>query len=153
MNIKKYLYVLLLLAAAFVFCSRESNPFSNYANAGLYIVHQSIHDSDTLDIFSTESLQIRVTVKDLVDSFSVSTTANRLWQKADSTVTSSEFSKEPFTFFVSFYDTGWQSVVTSVYKKSGQHVVDSLHVYLKSPLHQDSVVAFAHDSVTFLTRA
>jgi hypothetical protein len=151
MNIKKHLYVLLLLAAAFVFCSRESNPFSNYANAGLYLVHQSILDRDTIDIFSTESLQIRVTVKELVDSFSVSTTANRLWQKADSTVASSEFSKEPFTFSVSFYDTGWQSVVTSVYKKSGQHVVDSLHVYLTSPLHQDSVVAFVHDSLTFLT--
>jgi hypothetical protein len=151
MNIKKYCYLLLLLSTGFLFCSRESNPFSDYANAGLYIVHQSIHNSDTLDIFSTESLQIRVTVKDLVDSFSVSTTANRLWPKADSTVVSSEFSKEPFTFFVSFYDTGWQSVVTSVYKTSGQHVIDSLHVYLKSPLHQDSIVAFAHDSVTFLT--
>jgi hypothetical protein len=151
MNIKKYCYLLLLLSTAFVLCSRESNPFSDYANAGLYIVHQSIHNSDTLDIFSTESLQIRVTVKDLVDSFSVSTTANRLWPKAESTVVSSEFSKEPFAFFVSFYDTGWQSVVTSVYKTSGQNLTESLHVYLKSPLHQDSIVAFAHDSVTFLT--
>jgi hypothetical protein len=150
-TITKHLFILLSLVAAFLFCSRESNPFSNYANAGLYIVHQSIRDNDTLDIFSTESLQIRVTVKELVGRFSVSATANRLWPSPESTVVSSEFSKEPFTFFISFYDTGWQSVVTSVYKTNGQQITESLHVYLKSPLHQDSLVAFEHDSVTLHT--
>ena len=150
-TITKHLFILLSLVTAFLFCSRESNPFSDYANAGLYIVHQSIRDKDTLDIFSTESLQILVDVKELMDSFSVSATANRLWAKADSSVVKSEFSKEPFVFLVSFYDTGWQSVVTSVYKSNGQRVTDSLHVYLKSPLHQDSIVAFAHDSVTLHT--
>jgi len=140
-----------MLSTAFVFCGRESNPFSDYANAGLYLERQSIHNRDTLEIFSTETLQVRVDVKELMDSFSVSATANRLWTSAESTVVKSDFSKEPFVFLVSFFDTGLQSVVTSVYKSNGARVVDSMHVYLKSPLHQDSLFAFARDSVTFRT--
>ena len=149
--ISKRLFVPLSLLMAFVFCSREYNPFSDYANAGLYITHQSIHDRDTLQIFSTESLQVRVTVKELVDRFSVSASANRLWPGAESTVVASQFPQEPFTFFVSFYDTGWQSIVTSVHRTDASAVSDTLHVYLKSPLRQDSVVAFVRDTVRLRT--
>ncbi len=146
--ITHHLFVLLSITTMFVFCSREYNPFTDFANANLYVVHQSIRNRDTLQIFETESLQVLVTVKELVERFSVSATSNRLWPSAETTVVNQEFSQEPFSFFVSFYDTGWQSVVTTVYKTNGSAVAESLHVYLVSPLHQDSVVAFERDSVT-----
>jgi hypothetical protein len=94
---------------------------------------------------------VRVTVKELVDSFSVSTTANRLWPNPETTIVASRFPQEPFTFLVSYYDTGWQSLVTTVNTKNGRAESETLHVYLKSPLHQDSISAFAHDTVTLRT--
>jgi hypothetical protein len=96
---------------------------------------------------------VRVTAKELVERFSVSASCNRLWPAAESTVVSTEFSKEPFTFCVSFYDTGWQTVVFTAYKTNAASVTDSLHVYCTSPLHQDSLLAFDRDSVALKTPA
>jgi hypothetical protein len=139
------------MLTVFVFCSREHNPFTDYANAGLYFVHQSLHNGDTLQIFSTESLQVRVTVKELVERFSVSASANRLWPSPETTIVASQFPQEPFTFLVSYYDTGWQSLVTTVTTTNGRSVSDTMRVFLKSPLHQDSISAFAHDTITLRT--
>lgn len=139
------------LAPLLLLCSREYNPFADYGNAGLYVVHQSLRNRDTLDIFSTETLQVRVTVKELVEKFSVSTTANRLWTNPESTIVAAQFPQEPFTFCFSYYDTGWRTVVTTVYTTNSRVVTDSMHVYLRSVLHQDSVFVFAHDSVRLRT--
>jgi|WetSurMetagenome_2_1015567.scaffolds.fasta_scaffold04585_2 hypothetical protein len=150
-RISRYLFIPLAFLAALLCCSREQNPFTNYANAGLYLVHQSLHDGDTLQIFSTESLQVRVTVKELVERFSVSASANRLWPNPETTVVASQFSQEPFSFLVSFYDTGWQTLVTTVNTTNGDETSDTMRVYLRSPLHQDSVSAFARDTIVLRT--
>jgi hypothetical protein len=102
---------LLAIAACLLFCSQEYNPFSDFNNAGAFIAKTSLKNHDTVEIFSTESLHVAVAVKELVDSFRVSTTANRLWATPESTVTSTMFGSEPCTFLISFFDTGWQSVI------------------------------------------
>jgi hypothetical protein len=137
--------------ACMLFCSHEYNPFTDFNNAATFISHCSLKDMDTVQIFSTESLQVSVAVKELVDSFRVSATANRLWTRPESTVSNLSFANEPFTFFVSFYDTGRQSIVMTTYRSNNNQCKESLTVYCTSPLDQTPISAVALDSVTLRT--
>ena len=142
---------LLAACAGLLFCSHEYNPFSDFNNAGAFVYHSSLKNLDTVGIFSTETLQVSVAVKELVDSFCVSATANRLWLRPESTITDKAFADEPFQFLVSFYDTGWQSIRVTSYRTNTAHSEETLSVYLKSPLSQAPVAAVALDSVVLRT--
>jgi hypothetical protein len=140
-----------IIAACLLFCSREYNPFSDFNNAGAFVYHSSLKNLDTVGIFSTETLEVSVAVKELVDSFCVSATANRLWLSPESTITNKAFANEPFQFLVSFFDTGWQSIRVTSFRTNTTHSEETLAVYLKSPLSQAPISAVALDSVTLRT--
>lgn len=133
--------LLLMLTMACVHCTR-GNPFAGSRNAGLHVSWQSVADGDTLSMFTTRSIELIVTVKERVDSFSVSCENNILLPGADTIVTEEQFIEEPFSFSFSFHDTGWQDVVLSVFRQGGDLVRDTLSVYVVSLLDQDSVDAF-----------
>jgi hypothetical protein len=153
MNHKKQISrtILLASAACLLFCSHEYDPFSDFNNASAFIARSSLKNLDTVGIFSTETLSVSVAVKELVDSFSVSASSNRLWTSAESTVTAPSFSSEPFQFLVSFFDTGWQSIRITTYRTNNIYKEETLSVYCKSPLDQMPVSVVALDSVTLRT--
>ena len=81
----------------------------------------------------------------------MSATANRLWALPESTISNRTFANEPFTFLVSFYDTGRQSIFMTTYRKDNKQSEESLTVYCTSPLVQAPIAAIALDSVILRT--
>lgn len=120
-------------------CIDDYNPFSDTANARAYIVSQTIADGDTVAVFSAETLEVMVTLKEHVDSLLVSATSNRTWHDTDSTIGEDAFLREPFPIIVSFYDTGLQSIALTTLKGASVMSSDTISVYVRSPLAQDTV--------------
>jgi hypothetical protein len=133
-------------------CTERYNPFADYANADIAITYRSLAEGDTVEVFGAETLRVIVTVKELVERFSLSAPNNRLWGPADTVIAHSAFSSEPFLFRISYYDTGWQDIVLGVSRTDGTIVRDTLTVYAALPLGQDTVRGHAGDSVTLRTR-
>ncbi|MGB7568115.1 MAG: hypothetical protein WBM07_09655, partial [Chitinivibrionales bacterium] len=87
-------------------CSRDYNPFENYANAQVTVnpvaSSANIREGDTLNIFTTETLAVFTSVREKIDSFIVQADGNRYWS-GDTTI------KPPFSvnylFLLSYADT------------------------------------------------
>ncbi len=146
-------YVIAAAVAAALFCSHEYNPFSDYSNAGICIIRQSVNNVDTIDVFSTETLSVIVLVKELVDSFAIHFDHNRLWSRGDSVIYKKDFGAEPFTFLFSLYDTGQNVVRICAFKSNGLHDTTLFAFSVRSPLHQTAVVARFGDYVLLSTPA
>ena len=149
--LRNCIITIVAIESLFVFCSKEYNPFSDYSNARVSFTRQSIHDNDTINIFCTETLSAIVLVKDLVDSFIVRSSGNRLWHGPDSIIYNKDFFREPFAFLFSFYDTGQKNITVSVFKSSGKRDSTSFTFYVKSPLHESDVMIGFGDSLKLQT--
>jgi hypothetical protein len=68
-----------ICAALFLSCSNDYNPFTDPSNASVIVKHKSFRDIDTIGIFTTETLKVAVSARDLVDSFSIAATNNPLF--------------------------------------------------------------------------
>ncbi|MBD3357878.1 MAG: hypothetical protein GF363_12020 [Chitinivibrionales bacterium] len=132
-------------------CTDRYNPFADYANADVVFTSRSLDHGDTVEVFQTETLQVVVTVKELVESFTLETQHNRLWANDDTTISFSSFAMEPFLFLISYHDTGRHRVILSVSKTNGLVDRDTLAVYAQSPLRQEPVHVHVGDSVTLRT--
>lgn len=137
---------------ALIRCADPYNPFADYDNAAIVVVSQDIRDGDTVEVFTAYSLTVKVAVKELLGSITVAAPGNRLWPAADTTIDSSRFGDEPFGFTFSFFDTGSQTIVLSAARTDGKEVADTIRLFARSPLGQDSVAAFLGDSVVLRTR-
>ncbi|MDD5674304.1 MAG: hypothetical protein PHC61_09080, partial [Chitinivibrionales bacterium] len=126
-----------LLAAAplLACCVGGHDPFSDSSNAGIVIVRQSVRSGDTVRIFGTETLQVIVTVKELVRQIAVSSPHNRRFSNPDTTIAAAQFGGEPFTFYFSYYDTGWNRIILSAIRTGGAPHSDTIDLYVISPLH------------------
>ena len=137
----------------FVFCSNGYDPFTDPVNARAIVKYKSFNDVDTTSIFSTETLQVVVSGRDLVDSFSVTSSANRFF--TDSTVRARPAPTIPaivFTFFMSFIDTGWQDVSVCTFRKNNEKLSVDYSLYCTSPLHQNDINATYGDSIALSTK-
>jgi hypothetical protein len=140
------------IIALFLYCSKDYSPFTDPSNARVIVKHVSFHDQDTIGIFSTETLQVEVAARDLVDSFSVETSNNRLF--GDSTVRARPLpviAPNEFTFYFSIIDTGWQKVTVNTFKKTGEKTSMDFSLYCTSPLHQNAIKAKYYDSIDLST--
>jgi hypothetical protein len=136
---------------ALMSCSRYENPFSNPENANIAYLARSINSGDSATVFSTETLDVVVTAKELVDGFVAQAAGNRLWTGGDTAIIRDDFEDEPFRLYCSFKDTGWQSIVTAVGRTNGDTVRDTAMVFVRSPLRQERVTAHVGDSITLRT--
>ena len=139
--------------ALFFFCSKDYNPFTDPSNARAVVKYKSFRDIDTIGIFKTETLQVEVTARNLVDSFSVETSNNRLF--GDSTVRASPSPVIPavvFAFYLSFVDTGWQKVTVNTFRKNGDKASVDYLLFCTSPLRQDSIGGDYGDSILLKTQ-
>ena len=142
-----------MASGMFVFCSNDYNPFADPANARAIVKYKSFNDVDTTSIFSTETLQVVVSGRDLVDSFSIAAPANRFFK--DSTVRARPAPAIPptvFTFFMSFIDTGWQDVSVSTFRKNNEKVSVDFSLFCTSPLRQNDINATYDDSIVLSTK-
>jgi Domain of unknown function (DUF2341). len=148
----KSLVCALACTGLFLSCSNDYNPFIDPSNALVVVKHKSFRDVDTIGIFATETLTVAVSARDLVDSFSISTTNNRLF--SDSSIKEDPGSVIPpktFTFYLSFSDTGWQKVTISTFRKNNDKVSRDYSLFCTSPLHQNDISGNYGDSVVLNT--
>ena len=146
---KKYTLKVLVLVSfiaactACLVCTNDYNPFSDPKNAGLVITGMSFTDGDEVDIFTSESITVVLTVPELIDHFSIRTQSNRLFQddQIDFHASSgSPLSSGPYQFLFSFSDTGAKKIEFLVRRTNGETVTHEVRCNVKSPLRPDAVV-------------
>jgi hypothetical protein len=126
------------LCACFVLrCAHDDNPFSDPSNARAVVSHVSFSDKDTVNIFTTETLQTMIAVRDLVDSVTIIAAGNR--RGPDTVVARHPSAAGPNTSLISFSDTGWTSVSISTFRKNGDGISTRYSLYCRSPLSQPGV--------------
>ncbi len=120
-----------------LFCTEDYNPFSVADNANIYFSDATtLENEDTVSIFSSETLQILVTNREMVDSFSIKACHNRFW--SDTTIHS--FVKpHKYTFVVSFTQTGNQQIKLTTFRSNGDVVPKTLTIHTFSPLNQQTI--------------
>ena len=141
-----------ICAALFLSCSNDYNPFTDPSNASVIVKHKSFRDIDTIGIFTTETLKVVVSARDLVDSFSIAATNNRLF--IDTIIRARPaliIPPDVFTFYLSFADTGWQKVTIGTFRKNDDKVSIDYSLFCTSPLHQDSIGGTYNDSIVLST--
>jgi hypothetical protein len=126
-----------LCACFWTRCARDDNPFSDPSNARAVVSHVSFSDNDTVNIFTTETLQTMIAVRDLVDSVTVVARNNR--RGPDTMVVRNPASAGPNTSLISFSDTGRTSVSISTFRKNGDNITTEYSLYCRSLLAQPGI--------------
>jgi hypothetical protein len=134
-----------VFAACACFCSRDDNPFTNPSNARAVVSHASFADRDTVNIFTTETLQTMIAVRELVDSVVVVARNNR--RGPDVMVVRSPSAAGPNTCLISFADTGWTTVSVATFRKDHDAFSTSFSLYCRSPLAQPAITGNYGDTV------
>jgi len=155
-QLKVILYSLLSMGTVmFCQCAKDHNPFEVVSNARVYVDAQScsvrVRKSDTLLIFTTETLAVYQTVTEKIDSLKFHVDSSLLTKDS---VVKPPFSQGDYKFPFSFSDTGRKSITVIVYRsdKSQFHIgPDSF--YVKSPLKQADINCALGSSLTLATRA
>lgn len=151
MKRKTGILIIACIGIFFITCSNLTNPFLNKDDSKAEIVNKSFNDFDTVNIFSAETISIRIYLKEHIDSFKLHVDNNRFWNSTDSIVTYQNFQQQHH-FAFSFYDTGWQNIRLISYINNGDTVLDSLCLYAVSPLKQNNISGLVGDSVVLSTK-
>ncbi|MFW6364125.1 MAG: hypothetical protein ACOC0D_09795 [Spirochaeta sp.] len=135
---KKKVFIPAVMVLFGMLSCNHYNPFSDANNANTEIVSASFEAGDTIPIFSTQRLSMRVLVKELVTDIQVISAGNRLWASSDTALVSTQFSAETFTLDFSWADTGMQTI-TIITKTQQDEKLQELSLHTCSPLQQDSI--------------
>lgn len=144
--------IVLFLCLFQLVCVNNYNPFSDYNNAKTLIKSKSFKDSQSLEIFSTESIKIAITVPNLIDSVKVRAAKNMLFSNGQWLANSDSLKlSRLYTLCFSFYDTGLQNIDFMTYRNNGDSVKMTLQCYLKSPLNPQLVKGNLGEKVILFT--
>lgn len=135
MKIYRLVFVLFL----FMFCSQYENPFTDTSKAKMNCIQNkssfNLKKVDSAFIFTSETLVVAATVYELIDSFTISTAKNRFWSKNTINNPTSEY----YPFYLSFYDTGYQTISLSTFRSNGDKQVEEITIYVSNPLRQNDI--------------
>jgi len=140
-----------ILLPVFVFCGRDYNPFADVSNARAALRSASFADGDTVNIFSSDTIEIALAAASLVDSFSVTVDGNR-WFTDTLVVRWGGQGTTVYRFYCSLYDTGWHEITIRTYRGGGsEELAERLRVYASSPLSQAAVNKLFGEPVALTT--
>jgi hypothetical protein len=142
---KYHLAVCLLLAAM---CVDEYNPFLDPNNAGAVVTGRPFGTDPVVEIFSTDTIAVGVSVPELVTSFRLQTDHNIYWP--DTTVLKPTSAR--YCFAVSFTDTGLQPIRLSSTLSNGVTIQSEDTFRVVSPLHQNDITLAVGDTLRLATR-
>lgn len=131
-----------------IHCVREYNPYDDFSNAKVIFTDASSLSGDTLEIFKTYEVTIAVAFAELVDSFSLSFTNNRLWR--DTVII--PLVNHPYTFHCSFFTPGNVTMTSYCWLKNNTRDTLQKNYYARSPVRPDSVIGFCGANVILSTR-
>ena len=145
--------LLLTTLLTIFFCSEDYNPFTDPANANVYITSWSFSGKDSVSLYETGTFTILVSARREVDSFSLSIPKNRYWTD---TVIKTEnplipLDGGPYHLDVSYYDTGLQRATITTYRSNGERLPQDFYVNVYNPLWQEDVSGEFGDTVVFYT--
>jgi hypothetical protein len=136
-----------------LFCSKDYNPFSDIQNARAHVLSCSFAGQDSISVYTTGTLEVGVALREKVDSFTVCATHNRFWP--DTTVKrpspNAILDADPFTFSISFCDTGMETVSVHTHRSTGGIVTENLFIRSTLPLRQSDVRGFYGDTIVLST--
>jgi hypothetical protein len=118
-------------------CAHDDNPYGDPSNARAVVSSASFADRDTVNIFTTETLQTMIAVRELVDSVTVIAENNRLGP--DTMVIRHPANAGPNTCLISFSDTGWTTILVSTFRKNSEKISTEYLIYCRSPLSQPDI--------------
>jgi hypothetical protein len=127
-SINNVLRLSVLLTTAFLFFCVDHNPFTNPLNAKVVITLHSFGNSTAHKIFSRDSLIIRATVPELIDSFVVEAPGNVEFEDTSYCIRDNGLGIEPgpYKFMFTYRDTGLKKIRIITYRKNKDVVRDSL---------------------------
>ena len=133
-----YIFLLCLICATYLFnCSDYSNPYLDKSRAKIVLKNLSEKKSDTVSIFSRDSIAVEVYLREYLSHFTLNIKNNRYW--TDTTIRQSTFNKNKNRFLFSFYDTGWHDINLTSFFSNGDSTSDNIRIFAKSPLKQDTL--------------
>jgi hypothetical protein len=139
--------VLLCICAVALFCGKDYDPFTDITNARAHVLSWSLAGKDSVPVYTTGTLEIGVALREKVDSFTIGATHNRFWP--DTTVRAP--TGEPYTFSVSFYDTGMETVSVMTHRVTNGTVTENIVIRSTLPLRQADVSGFFGDTLFLST--
>lgn len=138
----KMFHLILCFIISIIFCSvlctNDYNPFSDVENCNLHFVSNSISSSDTLTIFSTDSVTVLFTAPTFVESLTVQTQTNRYFDSTGKMTLKSPGSGVHRILF-SFWDTGMKTIEFHMERKNADPIEKEIMCYIKSPLKNSTV--------------
>ncbi|MBN1306381.1 MAG: hypothetical protein JXA18_00590 [Chitinispirillaceae bacterium] len=142
-----------LAAGVALFCNNDYNPFADPDNANVYVTSWTFTGKDSIALFETGTFTMVVAARYVVDSFVVLAPKNRYW--TDTIVKRASpggcIDGGPYSFEVSFFDTGRQTTTLTVFRSNGRIVEQDFPVRVYNPLRQEDVSGFFGDTLLFLT--
>lgn len=145
----KTIHYLFLYLCIFLFCINEYNPYNDINSARVHIRNNSFLTKDSIKIFSAETLSVSLTVKHLIDSFSVFAPNNRLWTKK--TFKGSKSLLDDYNIIFSFFDTGKTIITINTFLNDNSDRSNKLSFRTFSPLMQQSIFTNLGDTFTLST--
>ncbi len=125
--------------AGMLVCTAEYNPFADSANAGVRIMSADFASGDTVQIFTSYSLSIGVTVGELLDSVTIDAPKNRLWRD---TALIPPYSEETIVFTFSFDDTGDADIRIISHRVNATAHSSAFRLHVRSPLRQQAITGY-----------
>ncbi len=141
-NKNRYRVVCALIVLSLLSCVEEYNPFQDDSNARTHIF-KTFLKSDTIPVFTTDSVELLFTVCNLIQKVSLRATNNRYF---DTTTILEPCGKKKVN--VSFYDTGYQELRIATYRHNGDSVILKKRYYITSDLSQDTVRGYYGDTLS-----
>lgn len=140
-NIKNSAIMCTLFVLSLLCCVDEYNPFQDDANARTHIF-RTLFSSDTIPIFTTDSVELLFTVCNLIQKVSLRVSHNRYFD----TMTITDICKKS-NINVSFYDTGYQELRIATYRVNGDSVVLKRRYYVTSDIKPDTAKGYYGDTL------
>lgn len=131
-------------------CAQYENPYLNQNNSKAVLKCIGVQEDGVISIFSRDSIAVEVYLREHLSRYSLRIKKNILW--TDTTIEAASFSKNQTAFTFSMYDTGYQDIKLISYRIDGDSITDSVRIYVKTPLRQNSLQYKAGDSVELSTK-
>jgi len=113
----------LIALAVFLNCADIENPYNNTALTDVIFSDRGYAENEPVEIFSTFDIEVSTYLQTYLEKFVISAPGNRLFINGDTTVVSSSFEDDnTYSFQVSFYDTGADTIRLSAYLTDGTHI-------------------------------
>lgn len=149
-NEKGLIVACTLLVLSLLCCVNEYNPFDDKYNAQTHVIGTFLH-SDTIPIFTTDSIELLFTVCNLIEKVNIRATKNRYFESQ--TIDNVCIKNGKISIPVSFYDTGKQTITLVTYHDKGDSAILKKQYQVVSKYKANDITGQYGDSLLLVANA